>query len=81
MKTFIIALLLGIIIGAGGLWFAEQRQIKERTNAAAQNAKRLVDAQLEALDLQTDKIRKELAETGRVVRRKASALGEKVADH
>ena len=28
-----------------------------------------------------DLLSKELAETGRVVRRKASALGEKVADH
>ncbi len=79
MKTFIIGVLLGIIIGAGGLWWLQQRQ----TGALPQtteDVKKLMDAKLEALDLQADKIRKELAETGRVVRRKASALGEKVAD-
>jgi hyperosmotically inducible periplasmic protein len=79
MKTFIIGVLLGIIIGAGGLWWLQQR----RSGALPQTAvevKKLMDAKLEALDLQADKIRKELAETGRVVRRKASALGEKIAD-
>jgi hyperosmotically inducible periplasmic protein len=79
MKTFIIGVLLGIIIGAGGLWWLQQRQTGVLPQTT-EDVKKLMDAKLEALDLQADKIRKELAETGRVVRRKASALGEKVAD-
>lgn len=73
MRTFIIGLLLGAIVGAGGLWYLQQRQ-------AGSDVKRLVGAKLEALELQSDRIGKELAEKGRVVRRKASAFGEKIAD-
>jgi osmotically-inducible protein OsmY len=83
MRTFIIALLLGIIIGAGGLWIMQQRQagtLPQTKEQAVADVKQLVAAKLEALELQSDKIQNELAETGRVVRRKASALSEKVAD-
>ncbi len=83
MRTFIIGVLLGIIIGGGGLWFLQQRQAGMFAGTKEQSmseVKKLVDAKLEALELQSDKIRKELAEKGRVVRRKASEFGEKIAD-
>jgi hypothetical protein len=83
MKTFIIGVLLGIIIGAGALWVLQQRQAGTLVSTQQQTvaeAKRLVDAKLDALKLQAGTIQKELAETGRVVRRSASALGEQVAD-
>ena len=82
MKTFIIGTLLGIIIGAGAVWYLQEREAGKLTTRqeAMADAKRFVDAKLEALDLQTEKIQAELAETGRVVRRKARVLGERVAD-
>lgn len=83
MKTFLIAMLLGIILGAAGLWFLQQRQAGTLTSTrerAVANAQQLLAAKLEALELQSDTITRELAETGRVVRRKASVIGREVAD-
>lgn len=78
MKAFFWGIVLGIIIGAVGLWWLQERQMIELPQSA-QQAKKITNAQLEALDLQADQIRKELAETGEVVRRHANAIGEKVA--
>lgn len=86
MRAFIIGLLLGFIIGAGGFWYLQQKKSGELEKAkgqaatAAQDVKKLMDAKLEALELQASKIQKEMSEKGRVVRRKASAVGESVAD-
>lgn len=79
MRTFIIGVLLGVIVGAGGLWFIQQRQAGTLPQTKA-DVTQLLDAKREALELQADKIQKELAETGRVVRRKATAFGETVTD-
>lgn len=86
MRTFLNGLLLGIILGAGGFWLAQQYQLgtvpKTRQQAVdtVQEAKKLLDAKLEALELQSDKIQEELTVTGRVVRQKARVLGGQVAD-
>ena len=86
MRAFIIGLLLGVIIGGGGLWYLQQKKsgemekTREQAATTAQDVRKLMDAKLEVLELQASKIQKEMAEKGRVVRRKASVLGESVAD-
>lgn len=86
MRTFIAGMLLGIIIGGGGFWALMQKQSgeleksREQAVAAGQEAKRLIDAKLEVLELQAHKIQKEMAEKGRVIRNRSSVLGERVAD-
>jgi hyperosmotically inducible periplasmic protein len=94
MKNLVIALLLGIILGAAGYWFILQPPVQEAAqraeqkaadagkavSGAADEAKRAVAAKLEVLQLRAQEIRDELQETGRVVRRKARDVGETVAD-
>jgi len=94
MKSFVIALLLGIILGAAGYWFMQQpaaekaaeqaqRKASEAKKAgadAAADAKRTLAAKLEALQLRADEMREELKQTGQVVRRKARDVGAAAAD-
>lgn len=91
MRKFFNGLLIGIILGAAGFWFAqkqagehsdtpqqfEQSAAQLRTNAedAAHNLSDALQAKLAALDLQTDQIKAELAKDGQVVRRKAEDIG------
>lgn len=86
MRTFIIGLLMGVIIGGGGFWVLQQKQsgdlgkTREQAASEARDVKKTMDAKLEVLELQAYKIQKEMAEKGRIVRRKASEMGERVAD-
>ena len=96
MKSFFNGLLLGIILGAAGFWFIQDKarqhpEAQQRAEAAAAQAgssageagKHLSDAfkaKLDTLDLSSEQIKDELARTGKVVRRKAHDLGEQVAD-
>jgi osmotically-inducible protein OsmY len=96
MKSFFNGLIFGIILGAAGFWFLQNKArqhpaAEQRAEAAAAQAqssageagKHLSDAlkaKLETLDLRSDQIKDELARTGKVVRRKAHDLGGQVAD-
>lgn len=98
MKTFIIGLLIGIIVGAGAHWYftvgrttpavqkAEERaadqaeKARESAQAAGEQAKQALAARLEVLELRAEDIRNELAEKGRIVRRKARDIGEAAAN-
>lgn len=94
MKNVIIALLLGIVIGAGGYWFMQQPvaqktgEIAEQKASEAQDAmkdaaadvKRTLSTKLEAWELRAEDIREEFGQTGKVVRRKARDVGDAVAD-
>lgn len=98
MRTFFNGLVLGIIVGAGGVWFyfythpvANVQAIEQRAGAqadkalqstrdAAEQAKQVLAARLDALDLSAGEIRKELSATGKVVRRRARDLGAAIAD-
>lgn len=94
MKSFVIALLLGIILGAAGYWFVQQPPAKDAAQlaqqkageagkaltGAADEAKQAITAKLEALQLQAQDIRDELQQTGKIVRRKARDVGATVAD-
>jgi osmotically-inducible protein OsmY len=96
MRGFFNGLVLGVILGAVGYWFiqnkarehpaAEQRaeaaaaQVQTSAGEAGQHLSDALKAKLETLDLRSDQIKDELARTGKIVRRKAHDLGEQVAD-
>jgi osmotically-inducible protein OsmY len=96
MTGFFNGLILGVILGAAGYWFIQNKarehpEAEQRAEAAAAQAqtsageagRHLSDAlkaKLETLDLRSDQIKDELARTGKIVRRKAHDIGEQVAD-
>ena len=96
MKSFFNGLLLGLILGAAGYWFIQNKarehpEAEHRAEEAAAQAQssagqtahhlsEALKAKLETLDLRSEQIKDELARTGKIVRRKAHDLGEQVAD-
>jgi osmotically-inducible protein OsmY len=96
MRGFFNGLIVGIVLGAVGFWFvqkkaqehpeAQQRYEQSISNAGAaasdtaENMSDAFKAKLDTLDLRTDQIKDELSRTGKVVRRKAEDIGDKVAD-
>lgn len=93
---FLNGLLVGIILGAIGYWFVQEkaRQHPEseqrfedaasRAGAAASDAAHnlsdALKAKLQTLDLRPDKIKDEMARTGKVFRHNAEEIGGQVAD-
>jgi hypothetical protein len=71
MRT-ILAFLVGIGVGAAGLWCLSTNQGKSTTDA--------IQEKLRVLDLRTNDFKDELAHTGQIVRRKAREAGQAVAD-
>ncbi|HXA44868.1 MAG TPA: BON domain-containing protein [Candidatus Angelobacter sp.] len=96
MRGFFNGLVLGIILGAAGFWFiqnktnehpeAQQHYEQSMTDAtaaaseAASNFSDAMKAKLETLNLQPAQIKDELVKTGQVIRRKAYDIGESAAD-
>ncbi len=83
MKKFlIVVLLIGVGYGLAVLLSGRRTELEtkvENTGAqVADGVRKATDAVKESLN--GDKLRKELEDTGKVVRRKASELGERVAD-
>jgi hypothetical protein len=83
----LFALVLGMAVGAGAAWFylsscgqpglaSPSRQLEH----AARSAGDMVEEQLRAFNLSPAIITNELARTGRVLRQKAAAAGQAVAD-
>ncbi len=68
----IITFLSGVVVGAAGLWFLSSFTGKPPGDA--------IQEKLKVLDLRTNDIRDELAQTGQIVRRKAREVGQAVAD-
>jgi osmotically-inducible protein OsmY len=86
MKVF-FALIIGIAIGAAGLWLYNSKEGRSRVAAAgdqiesaAKSARDAVEEKLKVLDLRTNDIREDLVRTGQVVRRKAREAGQAIAD-
>jgi osmotically-inducible protein OsmY len=93
---FIKGMLLGIILGAVGYWFVEKKALQHpeaeqrfeasasragaATSEAAHHLSDALKAKFETLDLQPDKIKEEMARTGKVVRSKTKEIAGKVAD-
>ena len=83
----LLALIVGIVIGAAGLWYFSTSDGKSQAQAAghqiedaAKNTGHAIQDQLKVLDLRPQTIQDELARTGRVVRRTARDAGKIVAD-
>lgn len=86
MKTFIV-LLLGLALGAGGVWLflayrddPAMRRFGERVGSTATEVRGAVSNKLDGVKLRPADIQEELAHTGQVVRRAASDMGRVVAD-
>jgi osmotically-inducible protein OsmY len=82
-----LALVVGIVIGAAGLWFYSTSQGKARVQnagaqlqSAAKSAGDAVEEKLRALNLRPQDIKDDLARSGQVVRRKAQEAGHAIAD-
>ena len=83
----LLALLIGIVIGAGALWFYGTKQGKstaratgEQIESTTKSARDSIQDKLKVLDLRSEDIKDELARTGRIVRRKAREAGQAIAD-
>ena len=83
----VLALIIGIVVGAAGLWYfgsaegrAKAQQAGTQIQSAASSAKDVVEEKLRVLDLRTNDIKEELARGGQIVRRKARDAGQAIAD-
>ena len=84
MKTF-VALVVGILIGAAAIWFCQDSHKKSQPEKFADKIKDSAHSAGTAIadqwhKLRTEDITNELAGTGRVIREKARAAGQAIAD-
>lgn len=86
MRVF-LALVVGVCLGAAGLWYYNSTQSKsslqkaaDQVKAAAKSAGDTVEQKLRILDLRTNDIKDELARTGQVIRRKALDARDAIVD-
>jgi osmotically-inducible protein OsmY len=86
MKTFLI-LLVGVIVGAGAVWFLSTQQgrstartAQQQVEDAARSAGDAIQDKLRNLKLGPTEVKDELARTGQVVRRQAQEAGQAIAD-
>jgi hyperosmotically inducible periplasmic protein len=82
-----LALVLGIALGAAGLWYFSSTQGKtnvqsasREVESAAKSASDAVQDKVRELDLSPQKIKDELARSGHVVRQKAQEAGQAIND-
>jgi osmotically-inducible protein OsmY len=85
MRVF-LALVFGVLLGAGVLWVYTNRSSPrvqaagDQVESAAKSAKDAIQDKLRVLDLRTNDFRDELEKTGRVIRRKAQETGKAIGD-
>ena len=84
---FIFALVIGVIVGAGAVWFYSSSQGRHTLNTTGEQienstkaARDTVQDKIKALDLRPEQIKEDLARTGQVVRRKAQEAGHAISD-
>ena len=83
----LLALIIGIAVGAAGLWFLETnhsnpqlQHAENQVEKAAKSTGAAIQEKLRILDLRTNDFKDELARTGKIVRRKAGEAGQVLAD-
>jgi len=83
----ILAFIIGVIAGAGGLWYLGTSQGRSQVHATGvqleNTAKSVHDGlteKIQELKLSPQEVRDELARTGQVVRRKTIQAGQAIAD-
>ncbi len=86
MKIF-LALIIGIVIGGGAIWYYNTTQGRARVTAAgeqigtaAKSATETLQKKLHALNLRPQDIKADLEKTGQVIRRTAEQTGQAIAD-
>ncbi len=86
MRVF-LALIVGILIGAGALWFYNTEQGRARVESTADQVSNAVKSASTAiqdkwreLNVRPEDIKEELARSGTVVRRKAGEASKALAD-
>ncbi len=86
MKTLFV-LIIGVLLGAGAIWFYTDHQAKTKVQSARgqiQSATReagaAVQEKLRSLNLGTNDIKQELERSGQIVRTKASQAREVISD-
>jgi len=83
----VLALLLGLVIGAGGVWFYGTSRGKsaahstgQQIETATKSARDTLQEKLGLVDLRPDDIKEDLARTGQVIRNKAREVREAIVD-
>lgn len=84
---FLLALIIGGVIGAGAVWYFQNGRNNSRVQSvtsqaqnAAKSAGESIQEKLRVLDLRPQDIKDELARTGQVVRRQAKEAGQVLAN-
>ena len=87
MKRIVFGFLLGVVALGAAIWYLRGPQqtsgleeARDRIVADATNAQRAARNQLESLGLTPEKIKEELARTGKVIRNKSQAIGQTLAN-
>ena len=85
MKKVFFSLLLGFGLGAGCVWYYFQQHEQEAAARTQEKMTQSAGRMKEALeekwsDLRADSIKEELAKSGKVVRKKALEVGDKIVD-
>ena len=82
MKNSLLSFLIGVLVGIAGHWYYTQpdsrRTVADAQETVRSNAVSIGQSLKETFD--TDKIKDELARTGRVIREKAGKTGDAIAD-
>lgn len=83
----LLALILGIALGAAVVWYvhvgqhdARVQSATDQVQSAAKSAGDAIQEKLKVLDLRPQDVKDELARSGQVVRRKAKEAGQAIAD-
>jgi gas vesicle protein len=83
----LLALVIGAAVGAAAFWlFTSERgrstvqSTATQLDSATRTTRDAVQSQLESMNLRSEDIKKDLAKTGRVVRRKAQEAGQVILD-
>jgi osmotically-inducible protein OsmY len=82
----ILALIFGILLGAGALWLLSNRNdprvqsASETVTNVARSARETVEDKLKSFNLRTNDIKAELDKTGRVLREKTQQAEHAIAD-
>jgi hyperosmotically inducible protein len=84
---FLLALIIGIAIGAGAIWYMREHRDKtpfqqagDRIESATKSTRDTIQDKLHSLNLNGDTIKEELAKTGRVIREKSQQAGKAISD-
>jgi hypothetical protein len=87
MRGFFNGFILGLLVGAGAMWYfrgqpsnARLDEARDRLVSGATNVEHAARTRLDELGLTPDNIKAELKRTGRVIRKKSEALGQSIAN-